>query len=87
MQESIMQESMKVQGTGKVNPRAQLDAHAETRSASHGVFTFWQTMVGKKILKAVIQALFRRHREPLLIPGVKQQPFHEHAEAETQHST
>ena len=32
-----------------------------------------------KMNRDLTRALWRRHREPLVIPGVAQQPFHEHA--------
>jgi hypothetical protein len=32
----------------------------------------------------LIRAAWRRHREPLIIPGVVQQPLHEHAATEVE---
>src|SRR5258705_4565086 len=39
-----------------------------------------------RINRDLIRALWHRHREPLVIPGVVQQPFHEHAGAEEETS-
>ncbi len=39
-----------------------------------------------KLNRDLIRATWHRHREPLVIPGVVQQPFHEHAGAEEETS-